>query len=74
MRDKENIKAQLEKQIKDAVSEIDAPEDPAIISQQLRTSTTSAQQNPESAMPQQEPLYKKKVVETLATVSSKKPK
>ena len=32
-RDKENIKAQLEKQIKDAVSEIEAPEDPAKIIQ-----------------------------------------
>ena len=40
-RDKENIKAQLEKQIKDAVSEIEAPEDPAIMS-------VSNSQNPET--------------------------
>ena len=37
-RDKEQIKAQLEKQINDAVRDIDATEDPAILHQSTKPS------------------------------------
>lgn len=56
-KDKELIRAQLAKQIKEAV-EFDQNEDPAILSQ--TTTTRNAQNNPEQAASQE--TYKKKVV------------